>query len=236
MNYYAMMIFLGFIVGSIFIYYFLKKEKYRFFEIFIFISLVFSSSVFGAKLYYYFTNFAILKNNFNIIKLGFSSYGALIGIIASIALFSFLLHKKKLPLINLCAIVCPLIYGISKIGCAIVGCCYGIKYNGLGHIVYNHSLIAPNNTGLFPIQIVESILFIGIFFFLFIFNKKNENKIKNIGISLIICSMTKILLEYLRYSHHGAIISYSQIVGILIFIIGILLVKFNNYLKNKIDK
>ena len=64
--------------------------------------------------------------------------------------------KVQLPL--------PLLYAVGKIGCFIAGCCYGIEYYGIGNVVYNY---VPKSEiiglHLFPIQIVESIVFFLIF-------------------------------------------------------------------------
>ena len=77
-------------------------------------------------------------------------------------------------------------YAIGKIGCFLVGCCYGIKYSGIFSVVYNYSLHAPVGVSLFPIQLVESIVFLLIF--IYMLNKKLQNKFntQTIGISLCV--------------------------------------------------
>ena len=43
-------------------------------------------------------------------------------------------------------------YSIGKIGCLLVGCCYGIEYSGPFSIVYNYSYSDIVGVRLFPIQ------------------------------------------------------------------------------------
>ena len=114
----------------------------------------------------------------------------------------------------------PLMYGISKIGCFLAGCCYGIKYNGPLSITYKYSLSAPKNISLLPIQIIETITFILIY--LYISKKKKENK-NIIGITLLLCGLSKFLLDYLRMNHIDKILTVNQIVSIPFIIIGLIL-------------
>ena len=111
-------------------------------------------------------------------------------------------------------------YGISKIGCFLAGCCYGIKYNGPLSITYKYSLSAPKNISLLPIQIIETITFILIY--LYISKKKKENK-NIIGITLLLCGLSKFLLDYLRMNHIDKILTVNQIVSIPFIIIGLIL-------------
>ena len=68
-------------------------------------------------------------------------------------------------------------YAVGKIGCFFAGCCYGIEYNGFLNVTYNYSAIAPKGISLFPIQLLESIVFLIIFLYTFIkFHKVDIDK------------------------------------------------------------
>ena len=59
-----------------------------------------------------------------------------------------------------------LAHGIARIGCFLVGCCYGVEMDGILSVTYRHSLIAPNGTALFPVQLIEAACEIAIFIIL----------------------------------------------------------------------
>ena len=109
------------------------------------------------KLAYWLSN---SKEPFNFINAGLSAYGAIFGASFFIILFCFQFHKSIKETFLLLAPSFPLMYSIGKIGCFIAGCCYGINYNGLFKIIYKHSKSAPNNVYLFPVQLIESIIFL----------------------------------------------------------------------------
>lgn len=78
-------------------------------------------------------------------------------------------------------------------------------------MIYPHKLNIP----VFPIQLSETICFM-IIFILCIINRKNKYITE---ITIITCAIAKFLLDFLRYSHIGIILSVNQIVSIL-FVIG----------------
>lgn len=181
-------------------------------------------AIFGAKYFTFITKFQKYNKVFTFFKVGLSSYGAIIGIILLLFLFSKQYKKRFKDLIYILLPSIPLMYGIGKIGCFLAGCCYGVEYDGLLSVVYNYSYIAPKEISLFPIQLLEAIIFIVIF--IYIFNKVNKQKPNNviIGQTFIICGIAKFLLDYLRISHIGKILSVNQIVSIFFILIGLYLV------------
>ena len=185
-------------------------------------------TLFGAKYFTLLTNFNKFKDNIDFKKIGLSSYGAIIGILILLIIFAKQYKKNFKDLINNILPAIPLMYGISKIGCFLAGCCYGIKYNGPLSITYKYSLSAPKNISLLPIQIIETITFILIY--LYISKKKKENK-NIIGITLLLCGLSKFLLDYLRMNHIDKILTVNQIVSIPFIIIGLIL-----YFKEKSER
>ena len=110
----------------------------------------------------------------------------------------------------------PLIYGISKIACFLSGCCYGIPANIIS-VTYIDTLNIP----LFPIQLLEAIIFIIIFV---ICNKlKNEKNI--IPITILISAFFKFSLDFLRYNHLEKLITINQIISIIIVLISLFYLK-----------
>ncbi len=174
----------------------------------------------GAKILSYLLSYSKLKNEFNFISLGLTSYGAVFGALLFIILFCLQFKKSIKETLFIFITPMPLMYGIGKIGCFLAGCCYGIKYNGIFKIMYKYSSSAPNNVYLFPVQLLESIVFIIIFIYLIIQHKKNKFNLKSLGIAFILCGFSKFILDYLRMSH-TKLFSFNQIVSLIFVIIGI---------------
>ena len=133
-------------------------------------------------------------------------------------LFGIQFKKKISDLLYIVVPVIPLMYAIGKIGCFLVGCCYGVEYSGPFNVVYNYSLDAPKGIHLFPIQLVETIVFTIIFLIINKIDKKN----KRIYLTFIICAISKFILDFLRFREISKILSINQIVSIIFLILGII--------------
>ena len=188
--------------------------------------------IFGAKVLIYLENTNLYKN-FDILNIGFTSYGALL--VAFICFFIFKIQFKNkakdiyytfLPSI-------PLMYAIGKISCFLVGCCYGMKYSGPGSIIYNYSNIAPKNISLFSVQILETLIFTLIFIYMIKKTIKNKFNNKELGIFIILCGTSKFLLDFLRMKTTSNIFSTNQLLSLVFIFIGIFI--FIKYLKEEND-
>ena len=178
--------------------------------------------ILGAKIFSFIENYKLYKE-FDFIKIGLSSYGAVIGAVIFLVIFSLQFKKSIKEMLFTFMPSIPLMYAIGKIGCFLVGCCHGIEYSGPLSISYKYSLFAKANIGYFPIQIVESIVFILIF--IYAINKaiKNRFNARVLSISCILCGFSKFILEYLRFSHNSVDISLTQIIGITFIFAGLVL-------------
>lgn len=217
---YGILVVTGILSGLYIMYKNVKTLNYKKEEKYGLILYILLGTLFGAKYFTLLTNFNKFKDNIDFKKIGLSSYGAIIGILILLIIFAKQYKKNFKDLINNILPAIPLMYGISKIGCFLAGCCYGIKYNGPLSITYKYSLSAPKNISLLPIQIIETITFILIY--LYISKKKKENK-NIIGITLLLCGLSKFLLDYLRMNHIDKILTVNQIVSIPFIIIGLIL-------------
>lgn len=214
---YGIIIVLSVVAGMLYIFFSLKKEKYKDKNIFLFLFMFMSFSFIFGKIFTLVTQ----TKKVSLITAGLSSYGGLIGAVAAAIIFEKISPSKNL-IIKYTVISLPLIYGLSKIACFVAGCCYGIPYKGQFSVIYPERL----NVSLFPIQMVETISFLILFL---ICNKlRNNNKI--IYITIILISIIKFLLDYLRYDHLNKSITTNQIFSIilLIFTIACLIYKTKN--------
>ena len=174
----------------------------------------------GELKYYHIYQQGYLRYFLKIGSLGLTSYGAIFGAFLFIALFCWQFKKSIKETLFIFTPSIPLMYSIGKLGCFLTGCCYGIKYNGPFKVMYKYSHEAPNNIYLFPVQLLESIVFLIIFIYLIIQCKKNHFNLSTLGISFITCGSAKYLLDFLRMSHTN-FISFNQIISALFIIIGI---------------
>ena len=176
----------------------------------------------GAKILSYILAYDNFNIKFNFTNLGLTSYGAIFGSLIFILLFCYQFKKSIKNTLFIFTPSIPLMYSVGKLGCFLVGCCYGIEYNGLFKIMYKYSFEAPNNIYLFPVQLVESIIFFFIFIYLIFQHKKNNFNIKTLGIAFMSCGIGKYILDFFRMSHTN-FFSFNQIVSLLFTILGIII-------------
>jgi len=217
---FAMMILLALVVNIIVVA--LLSKKYNFSKDEIICLLLYENFgiICGAKILTFINNYNELEGIFDFFALGLSAYGALIGALLFLMLFSFQFKKPLKEMLCIFMPSIPIMYGIGKIGCFLAGCCYGIEYNGFGSITYNYSLLAPVDTPLFPVQIVETIFFMGIFMYMIIKHKRNQFDLGTVGISFILCSSVKFALDFLRNDITREILSLNQLLSIAFALIG----------------
>ena len=99
--------------------------------------------------------------------------------------------------------------------------------------MYHYSKIAPNGVALFPIQLVESVLFLLIFIYMlncYVKKKRNEKTILN---AVIMCSSAKFIFDFFRMSHVYVLISINQIISVCFIIISLFLKTKINFTLNK---
>ncbi len=140
---------------------------------------------------------------------GFNSTGGAIGMLLGAFIISKIAPKYKEDFFNSVVLALPLMYGIGKIGCSFAGCCGGRQYEGVFHICTAHG-------NVFPVQILEAIVFMIIFAVsLLLFFRNKFNAIN----AAILYSMTKILLDFFRDTHENSLITANQIMCLSIVII-----------------
>ncbi len=165
------------------------------------------SIVFGVMLTYYTSG----RKTF-----GLSSIGGLMGMYAGIILIS-MIEKKRDEfgiLIQNCTLILPLMYSVSKVGCVFAGCCHGFEYDGIFSIEY---IGKENIITVFPVQAAEVFVF-AIIFIIGICMYKMRKKY-SVSVIFILSAFSKAMLDFLRESHQGKIISINQILCIILIII-----------------
>jgi phosphatidylglycerol:prolipoprotein diacylglycerol transferase len=154
---------------------------------------------------------------------GLVFYGALIGGIITAFLYCKIRKQKfseeALPLVT----VVPLIHGIARIGCHVVGCCYGVQTDLPIGIVYHNSIAAPPDVALMPVQLMESGCNIIIFILLLIAVKKKDT-FYSLGLYACLYSIVRFILEFFRgdiVRGFVGVLSTSQFISIFLLVFGI---------------
>lgn len=157
---------------------------------------------------------------------GFVFYGGLAGGVLGLMMCKKLCGISVWKYAEIYIPCLPLVHAFGRMGCALTGCCYGIPYDGIGAIVYHHSIIAPDNIKLFPVQIVEAAanLLIAAILLVYIFRKRKLQK-NSIMIYCILYATVRFVLEFLRYdSDRGQILRLSTSQWISLAVIGIVVI------------
>jgi len=128
---------------------------------------------------------------------GFVFYGGLIGGLLGLWICYKLLKLDVTAYVRIAIPCLPIVHAFGRFGCSVVGCCYGMQYNGLGKIMYDHSLFAPNHVYLFPIQLTEAVgnLLIAAILLYYINQKGGK---KGLELYLLLYGILRFILEFFR--------------------------------------
>ena len=227
--YYGIWIFAGVSVAFFFGWVQIKKFHADFDEFITLVGCVGIGAIIGAKLLYVFVSWNQIDftriTDLHYLQMymagGFVFYGGLFGGIIGMWLCERIFHIDTLFYAGIAIPCIPIAHAFGRMGCNAVGCCYGIPYNGIGAIVYEHSAIAPNGISLFPVQKVEAIINIVIAVCLIAFvNRYEKSKKYSLLFYLISYAIARFFLEFFRYDNveRGGwkLLSTSQWCGVLI--------------------
>ncbi len=238
-SYYGVCIVIGIVCAFLIGYYLCKKTNLNTDDFILICAYLIAFGFLGAKLLYILvsfraTDFRLVFTNlktFNYyISSGFVFYGGVIG--GFIALFLV----KKIHKLDVCeyfkAIVPSLCiaHSFGRIGCSLAGCCHGRITTGRIYFLYKHSIVAPNNVKLFPIQGIEaiSVLIIGIICTIFVLRR---SKVRVEYLYMLSYAMLRFILEFFRGDQERGsflIFSTSQIISLLFIIMVSIIVLHNS--------
>ncbi|SFC17091.1 Prolipoprotein diacylglyceryl transferase [Ruminococcus albus] len=159
---------------------------------------------------------------------GLSSVGGLVGVYAAVITMGLISPTRTdLPVMaETATVMLPLMYSVSKVGCFLAGCCYGFEYDGIFAVEYSGQY--AHECPAFPVQAAETISFLLIFLIgVILYTKKMRYAVQVIFIT---SASAKCMLDFLRASHDGIILSLTQVFCIILAFIGVvwLIVKMKN--------
>jgi len=212
-NIYGFVMLISFLSGILIIIKNCYDKEYNVNEIVTLVIYLFIGFILGGKIYSYFSG---NYEKFEFMKLGLSSLGSLIGAFIVLIIYKFQFNKKIEELLYILLPSVVIMYAIGKIGCFFTGCCLGLKYTGLGNIVYHYSNHVTSDYSYFPIQIIESIIFFIVFIYLFVIKRNKDYNVFKITIN---CFWIKFILDFFRLNHEVKLISFNQITCLVCIIL-----------------
>lgn len=234
---YSLIAVIGVIISIGIIYFLCRKTKNDFQDTVTFYILSFAGGLVGSKIMFLVVSRRDIMNDMDAILKDFSFffnkyifgglvfYGALIGAIIT-ALIYCRVEKVKFTEIALPVVtVIPFVHGVARIGCHIVGCCYGVPTDLPIGIVYENSIAAPAGVALMPVQLMESGCNFIIFIVLLLLFRKRDTFL-SLGVYMCAYAVIRFLLEFLRGDDARGfvgVLSTSQLISILILAGGVFL-------------
>jgi phosphatidylglycerol:prolipoprotein diacylglycerol transferase len=171
------------------------------------------------------TSFKILLQYISVVFGGGIFFGGLI-----MGLMAAFIYAKKAKLdfnffSDIAAPGIPLFHFFGRIGCFMAGCCFGIE-SPFGFTFHNSPIEGANEINRFPVQLLEALFNLGLFFLLAFLFRRGWFKNRLLLLYLSLYSFGRFFIEYLRGDDYRGIwfgISTSQIISIAVFGISALL-------------
>ena len=131
---------------------------------------------------------------------GFVFYGGLIGGIAALFAGAHIFKIELWPYVTAGIPCLPLAHAFGRMGCFMVGCCYGAPYSGPLCVTYTSSPFAPRNIGLFPVQAAEALCDLVITaILLYSSNRPLRLRSHCLWLYVLLYASVRFILEFFRY-------------------------------------
>lgn len=161
-------------------------------------------------------------------------YGGLIG-----GCFVAYIYAKKNKINNfdtydLVIPTVPLFHAFGRIGCFLVGCCYGME-SKFGFTFHDAIIESANNVNRLPVQLFEALFNFILFIVLYILFKNKKLKGYLTNLYFIAYPVFRFIIEFFRGDNYRGFLfglSTSQIISIILFIISIINLILRKKVKN----
>jgi phosphatidylglycerol:prolipoprotein diacylglycerol transferase len=213
-----------------------KKFNYDYSDLIIFLLFISIGVIIGSHLLYTIVNYSniiyilgnIRKINtfeklFNVLNYLFGGsifYGGLFGGLITGYIVSNK-NSKYRKFFDIGVTSIPLFHFFGRIGCFLGGCCYGIEHN-IGFIYTKNPITEANGVKRFPVQLLEALFDITLFFLLNYLLQHKKLKTRLLSVYLYIYAAGRFFIEFFRGDAYRGIwfsLSTSQIISILILLV-----------------
>lgn len=166
---------------------------------------------------------------------GFVIYGAIIMGALTVLLYC---RKNKWNTLELLDSIVPglaMAQGFGRIGCFLAGCCYGSETESFLGVKFPIDSLAPSDVHIHPTQVYSSIFDFALAALLIFYLKKNPKDGRTASIYIIIYSIGRFFVEFLRNDERGSIafLSTSQFISIFTLILGLVLFNLDKIRKKR---
>lgn len=223
---YGLMIVVGLVLANLIALYFVKKNKQDSLDLIIMEAYAVLGAFGGAKILYLLVSWReidwsrIWEIEYlnQVMQGGFVFYGGMIGGLL-LAIGAGRWHRINAAMyIRHYIFLIPFCHGFGRIGCFLAGCCYGRPYTGVGSVVFPEGSLAPSGVPLFPVQLLEAVILLGISILL-LWVRGKKDALYTLEVYLGLYGAARFGLEYLRYDEvRGAFLflSTSQWISVMI--------------------
>ena len=209
---YILIIGIAFVIAFFVFFQFVKRKISKIDIYYIYVLNIVGFAI-GAKLLSLISNEKELSLS-NFINSGYSYLGGMVGSIIFITLYCFKNKINKKDILSIFSVLYPLIYSVSKIGCFLNECCFGV-------------IKIKDFSFSFPLQLIDSAIMLILFFILLLQYKKSKKYI--ISKSLIGFCIIRFLEDFFRYSRNVILynLTLEQIICLILIFIGLYLIEKN---------
>lgn len=237
---YGLMIAIGIILAGVMFMKRADKEKYNDDSLFNALFLTVLFGMLGGKILYILVNIKSIISDPSILLNfgeGFVVYGGILGGVIALAIYS---KKKKWNILETFDLAAPSValgQAFGRIGCFLAGCCYGKETNLWIGVKFPVDSLAPSGVYLHPTQLYSSAFDFALVIVLILFARSNKKKGRVFSVYLILYSIGRFLVEFLRNDERGAIgiLSTSQFIAIFTLILGIIIFNLDKF-KRRVKK
>ncbi len=229
------------IIGIIILLYEKKSPIGRHLEMILLVEL--GVGLVGAKLLYIFTAIDQIKGFYNqglpikdiiytVAVSGFVFYGGLYGAFLGAFIYAKLNKLDYFVVIHETMFLMPIFHAVGRVGCFMVGCCYGCETSLPIGVAFSHSEFAPNGITLVPVQLIEAVANIIILIILLWTRRKYATKDMRyagrivLTLYLLLYGIARFVLEFFRGDEIRGFLgplSTSQIISIVTVLWGLAL-------------
>ena len=174
----------------------------------------------GAKIFFVLTHFTdFLRDPWGSLgSEGFVVYGGII--FGAMACYVWL-RRRKQSFLLWADILMPgvaLAQGLGRVGCFLAGCCYGRPAGSCWGVVFPAGSMAPAGIRLIPTQLYSAAGDVLLCLALLIYDRKKHADGGVLALYLILYSIGRFLIEFLRSDARGSVgaLSASQFIGLFV--------------------
>jgi len=222
---YGFFLALAFLLGIFISLYYAKREGIRSEIVFDLATYVILASLVGARLFYVIGQWDQYRDNlleiFMVQKGGLVFLGGMLLVMAVVVWYT---RARKINVFKMLDLITPAAavgYAITRIGCFLNGCCFGIPTHGPCGVVFPKTSLAYSyfpGEPLHPTQLYSALIMFFVFLIiLFVYhNKKYDGQVFYWG--MVLYSIYRFLVEFIRFSPiHWLWLTPSQWIVLPIF-------------------